>query len=141
MQIEDSSDESEKEQPEEPESKFIKFDREITPEPREENTERMEVDEEPVVVDIKAKKEKENESKTNSKGGKACAKAKRWVNRTYEDDEGFISEYFEYPLFLSQLISLFPPQKLFARSKNTQHQRGKMKKTTSQKRIKSRTQK
>lgn len=83
MQIEDSS-ESEQENLEEPEKKLIKFDRELTPEAEE--PENYEVEEVKVV-----KKEEAGKKTLNS--GKKKSKAKRMVTKTYEDEDGFISEY------------------------------------------------
>ena len=72
--MQDSSDEDEEEdsnEPEEPESKFIKFDRELTPE------------EETSPVETKETPEKKPQAELNKR------KSKRWVTKRYQDN-GFI---------------------------------------------------
>ncbi|XP_070499656.1 DNA polymerase delta subunit 3-like [Chironomus tepperi] len=79
--MEDSSEEEEVEPQIEdlPDSKFIKFDREMTPEKKELSPkEEMDVDEEVV----------ESKKEETKKGHKN--KAKRWVTKRFETDDGFI---------------------------------------------------
>lgn len=72
--MQDSSDEEEeaKSEPEEPETKFIKFDREFTPE-RESS---------PEVVEVTPEKKPEV--------AKSKRKAKRWVTKRFQTDDGFM---------------------------------------------------
>lgn len=80
--MEDSSEEEEDEPQTEdlPDSKFIKFDREMTPEKQPvRSPKEMDVDDEEVV---ECKKEETKQAHKN--------KAKRWVTKRFETDDGFI---------------------------------------------------
>lgn len=72
QQIEDSSEDESENIPEEPESKLIKFDREFTPEP-EEASEIMEKSPPKQIITEKSKH-----------------KAKRWVTKRFQADDGFM---------------------------------------------------
>lgn len=81
IQVMEDSSEEEEDEPQIadlPDSKFIKFDREMTPEKQTRSPEKMDVDEE-------VEEPKNDDAKNGHKN-----KAKRWVTKRFETDDGFI---------------------------------------------------